>query len=184
VTRIVAGAARGRRLAVPPAGTRPTSDRAREGLFSSLASLLELDGSRVLDLFAGTGAVGLEALSRGAAAVALVDSDPVALRTIKANVAAVALPGATVVRATLPAYLSVGGGYPFDLIFADPPYAIADTQLAETLELITADRWTRSGSIVVLERASSAPPTIWPDVIEPIKSRRYGAGMLWYGRRR
>lgn len=98
MTRVIAGEAGGRRLAVPPGTTtRPTSDRAREGLFSSLLSELgALDGKRVLDLYAGSGAIGLEALSRGAESVLLVESDPRAAAVIKANVAAVGLPGATV----------------------------------------------------------------------------------------
>ena len=97
--RIVAGAARGRRLAAPPGrGTRPTADRAREALFSALeAQLGSLAGRRVADLYAGSGAVGLEALSRGASAVVLVESDPAAVRSLRANVDAVGLPGAEVV---------------------------------------------------------------------------------------
>ena len=93
--RIVAGLAKGRRLATVPSGTRPTSDRAREALFSSLAALIDLDGARVLDLFAGTGAVGLEALSRGAAEAVFVESDRAAVETLRRNVETVSLPGAT-----------------------------------------------------------------------------------------
>ena len=98
MTRVIAGTAGGRRLAVPPGnGTRPTSDRAREGLFSSWQSLLgTFDGVRVADLYAGSGAVGLEALSRGAAHALLVESDARAARTIRDNVRALGLPGAEV----------------------------------------------------------------------------------------
>src|SRR5215831_6410671 len=95
MTRIIAGAARGRRLAVPKGtATRPTSDRAREGLFATVTAIRgPLHGARVLDLFAGSGAIGLEALSRGAARVVFVESDPRAARVIRANLAAVDLPG-------------------------------------------------------------------------------------------
>src|SRR4051812_8485002 len=138
VTRIVAGAARGRRLAVPPGqGTRPTSDRAREALFSALGSLIRAwAGRRVLDLYAGSGAVGLEALSRGAAGVVLVESDAKAARTIMANMAAVGLPGAEVRRTTAELAvrsLAVAGGPSFDVVFADPPYDLGDDRLAEVL---------------------------------------------------
>jgi 16S rRNA (guanine966-N2)-methyltransferase len=93
-TRIVGGKARGRRLAVPAAGTRPTSERAREALFSALDARVGLEGARVLDLYAGSGAVGLEALSRGAIAARMVESGAAAVAVIRANAAAVALPGA------------------------------------------------------------------------------------------
>ena len=134
MTRVIAGQAGGRRLAVPPGTTtRPTSDRAREGLFASLLSELGgFDGARVLDLYAGSGAIGLEALSRGAERVLLVESDARAAAVIKANVAAVGLPGATVaidrverLLARPPAPEARTHGR-FDLVFADPPYALTD----------------------------------------------------------
>ena len=134
MTRIIAGAARGRRLAVPPgAGTRPTSDRAREALFSTLESLLGAwAGRRVLDLYAGSGAVGLEALSRGAAHALLVESDARAARTLAANVATLGLrrrrgaarPGRAGRRPGLP-------GPAYDVVFADPPYDLADDELRD-----------------------------------------------------
>ncbi|HEX8581452.1 MAG TPA: RsmD family RNA methyltransferase, partial [Acidimicrobiales bacterium] len=102
MTRIIAGAARGRRLTVPPSGVRPTGDRAREGLFNTLGTLLDLEGATVLDLYAGSGALGLEALSRGAGAVVLVENGPRVLPVLRANVAAVSLPGARVVAGSVP----------------------------------------------------------------------------------
>jgi 16S rRNA (guanine966-N2)-methyltransferase len=182
VTRIVAGAAKGRPLAVPPRGTRPTSDRAREALFSTLAGLLDLDGARVLDLYAGTGAVGLEALSRGAAHVTFVESDRAAAGIVQRNVDAVGLPGARVVRATAEVFLRERPGEPFDLVFADPPYALDETALAAVLAAL-ADRLT-SGGIAVVERSARGPEPHWPDVIQSVKQKRYGEGLLWYGRRR
>ncbi|GAA3108107.1 hypothetical protein GCM10020001_027650 [Nonomuraea salmonea] len=122
MTRIIAGTAGGRRLAVPPGrGTRPTSDRAREGILLTLDSLYGLRDARVLDLYAGSGAVGLEALSRGAAEAVLVESDPKAVRTIKANVASLGLAGARVVADKVQRVLGRQADTPYDIVFADPP---------------------------------------------------------------
>jgi 16S rRNA (guanine966-N2)-methyltransferase len=185
VTRIVAGAARGRRLAVPPGeGTRPTSDRAREALFSALGSLIRAwAGRRLLDLYAGSGAVGLEALSRGAAGVVLVESDAKAARTITANVAAVGLPGAEVRRTTAELAvrsLAVAGGPPFDVVFADPPYDLGNDRLGEVLlalrPALTAD------AVVAVERSTRGGTWEWPAGYEGLRSRRYGEATLWYGR--
>jgi 16S rRNA (guanine966-N2)-methyltransferase len=176
--------AKGRRLAAPATGTRPTSDRAREALFNSLAALLELDGAHVLDLYAGTGAVGLEALSRGAATAVLVESGRAALDVLRGNVRALGLPGATVVGRSVAAYLRTPPTRPFDLVFADPPYALADTELAGVLGAIAAPEWLAERGLVVVERSArtAAPP--WPaGLITPVRDRRYGDGVLWYGRR-
>src|SRR3712207_3658398 len=102
VTRIIAGTAGGRRLRVPPSGVRPTGDRAREGLFNSLSTLTDLEGAAVLDLYAGSGALGLEALSRGAAQVVFVENGPRVLPVLRANIDAVGLPGARVVSGSVP----------------------------------------------------------------------------------
>jgi 16S rRNA (guanine966-N2)-methyltransferase len=185
MTRIVAGLAKGRRLAVPAQLTRPTSDRAREALFSSLTSRVRLEGLRFLDLFAGSGAVGLEALSRGAAAATLVESDRAACQVLRANVAAVGLPGAQVVQRDAAAYLrsDANPAETFDVAFADPPYRLDDERLAELLQLLAA-RWLAHGALVVLERSARSPAPQWPDTVEEVQQRRYGAGTLWYGRRR
>ena len=137
MTRIVGGQARGRHLAVPPRGTRPTSDRAREALFNTLRAELDLDGARVLDLFAGSGAVGLEALSRGAEAVVFVESDRRAAAVLAENVATLALPGAVVRRLAVENYLgATGADEPYDLVFADPPYAVSAGAVATMLRLL------------------------------------------------
>jgi 16S rRNA (guanine966-N2)-methyltransferase len=180
--RIVGGAARGRRLTAPPKGTRPTSERAREALFNSLPTLLDLDGARVLDLFAGSGAVGLEALSRGATQVTLVESDSDACQVIRRNADALGLPGARIVRQPATRYLA-GPPEPFDLVFADPPYALGEDELGALLDLLATRGWLPPGAVVVLERPARGAPPRWPDVIEAIKQRRYGEGVLWYGRR-
>jgi 16S rRNA (guanine966-N2)-methyltransferase len=185
VTRIVAGSAKGRRLVVPGHGTRPTSERAREALFSTLGSFLDLDGARVLDLYAGTGAVGLEALSRGAKHATFVERNRSAIDVLRRNVAATGLAGAEPVAASVTAYLDTGmASAPFDFTFADPPYALAESALVEVLRALADPRWTAPGAIVVVERAAGVSAPEWPIGYESIKEKRYGRGMLWYGRRR
>jgi 16S rRNA (guanine966-N2)-methyltransferase len=185
VTRIIAGAARGRRLAVPPGRrTRPTSDRTREGLFSTLESLRgTLTGARVLDLYAGSGAVGLEALSRGAAEALLVESDPRTAAVLRANVGVAGLPRAHV--AVLPVERLVAGrpdGTPYDVVFLDPPYQLLDGAVAAVLTAARDQGWIASDAIVVVERATRAGEFAWPAGFSPVRSRRYGEGTLWYGR--
>ena len=183
--RIVAGLAKGRRLSAAAGATRPTSDRAREALFSSLATLLDLDGARVLDLFAGTGAVGLEALSRGAAAAVLVESDRAAAEVLRRNVDAVGLPGASIMRRPVERVLNDAPDAPFDLAFADPPYDLADAALGDLLAALGTGGWLTDDAIVVVERSARGGPPPWPArFITPVRDRRYGAGVLWYGRRR
>lgn len=182
--RIVGGLAKGRRLAAPANGTRPTSDRAREALFNSLAAELDLDGIRVLDLFAGTGAVGLEALSRGAGSAVLVESNRGAVEVLRRNVQTVGLPGATVVSRSVGAFFGTSPEHPFDLVFADPPYAFDDDQLAGVLESLAPVGWLAEGAYVVIERSARSGPPPWPAaLITPVRDRRYGDGVLWYGRR-
>ncbi|MGI9023148.1 MAG: RsmD family RNA methyltransferase, partial [Acidimicrobiales bacterium] len=128
VMRVLSGAAGARRLQTPSGRQlRPTSERVREAVFSSLWSLGALEGARVLDLYAGSGAMGIEALSRGASSATFVEADPVAARTIEANLAATGLDGPTtrVVQVDVARFLDDPGGW-FDLAFADPPYAFAD----------------------------------------------------------
>ena len=173
----MAGTHGGRPLRVPRGGrTRPTADRAREGLFSSLQSLLDLDGARVLDLYAGTGALGLEALSRGAAAATLVDSDERALAALRANVRALGLP-AEVVALPVDRFLA-GAPVPYDLVLADPPYLLGvDAVLGQLLP------WVAPGGVVVVERATRSTPPTWPDGLQALRARRYGEATLWYGSR-
>lgn len=182
MTRVIAGVAGGRRLVVPAGGaTRPTSDRAREGLFSTLVSLRgSLEQSRFLDLYAGSGAVGLEAASRGAAAVLMVERDPKALRAMRANVEAIGL-GEVVVRAEpVDRLLGETPDAPFDVVFADPPY---DTAIDPVLLALTAPGWLAANAVVCVERASRGASPTWPNGLEPLRSRRYGEATLWYGRR-
>ena len=125
MTRIIAGSLKGRRLATPPGDrTRPTSDRVREALFNSLAPGGDLDGLRFADLYAGSGAVGLEALSRGAAAALLVESHAQTAKVLRRNIADLAVTGADVICAPVEKALQQAPAEPFDIVFADPPYAV------------------------------------------------------------
>lgn len=183
MTRVIAGAARGRRLQVPPGdGTRPTSDRAREALFGTLESLLGAwAGLRVLDLYAGSGAVGLEALSRGAAHALLVEADGRAARTLAANVATLGLPGAEVRRGRVERVAAHGlPGPAYDVVFADPPYDLTDDELRTVLADLRPA--VADAAVVVVERATRGGAWTWPAGFEEVRSRRYGEATLWYGR--
>jgi 16S rRNA (guanine966-N2)-methyltransferase len=184
VARVIAGEAGGRRLAVPDGrDTRPTSDRAREGLFSSIVSMLgSLAGARVLDLYAGSGAVGLEALSRGAGHVLLVEQGARAARVIRENIEAIGLPGAVLAADRVERVLARGpedGRY--DVVFADPPYALADTAVSQVLSLLADQGWLAPGALVIVERATRSGPVNWPDGFVPDRARRYGEATFWYG---
>ncbi|MBV2362588.1 16S rRNA (guanine(966)-N(2))-methyltransferase RsmD [Streptomonospora nanhaiensis] len=185
MTRIIAGTARGRRIAVPDGRTtRPTSDRAREALFASaLSDLGTFEGLRVLDLYAGSGAIGLEALSRGAAHALLVESDRRVVATLKANIAALGLPGARVAAARVLRVLAgEPPGGPFDVVVADPPYAVAAAEVEEVLVALRDGGWLAPGALVVVERSGRDPDLVWPEGYEPDRVRRYGEAALWYGR--
>ena len=179
MTRVISGTARGRRLAVPEGtATRPTSDRAREGLFSSLLSLLDLEEARVLDLYAGSGALGLEALSRGAASATLVEDDPAAVAVLHDNVAHLGLPGAHVVAVAVERWLAVDPEPRYDLALLDPPYELDVVPVLEALV-----PWLPVDAVVAVERGSRDPELAWPEGYEGVRSRRYGAATLWYGSR-
>jgi 16S rRNA (guanine966-N2)-methyltransferase len=186
VTRIIAGLAGGRRLAVPSGrSTRPTSDRAREGLFAAVLAMLgSLDGTSVLDLYAGSGAVGLEALSRGAADVIMIESDPGAAQVIRRNIEAIALPGATLVQDKVGRALRRGPGaaWPRDLVFADPPYSTPDDEVGTVLAALADHGWLATDALVVTERDARSGPPPWPEGYTSQRSRRYGETLLWYGR--
>ncbi|MER7663454.1 MULTISPECIES: 16S rRNA (guanine(966)-N(2))-methyltransferase RsmD [unclassified Streptomyces] len=185
MTRVIAGTAGGRRLAVPPGtGTRPTSDRAREGLFSSWESLLgTLTGLRVADLYAGSGAVGLEALSRGASHALLVEADARAARIVRENVRTLGLPGAEV-RTGKAEQIVTGPAPsdPYDVVFLDPPYAVTDDDLREILLTLRSEGWLADDAVVTVERSTRGGEFVWPQGFEPVRARRYGEGTLWYGR--
>jgi 16S rRNA (guanine966-N2)-methyltransferase len=153
-------------------------------MFNTLAGELDWPGSRVLDLYAGSGAVGLEALSRGASEAVFVESDHRAAAILSGNIATVQLSVATVHRCPVETYLgAIGADEPFDVIFADPPYSTSAQAIDVLLATINDDRWLVDGGIVVLERSWRDPGPQWPDEIKAMKQRRYGEGSLWYGRR-
>ena len=185
MTRVIAGLARGRRLAVPGGRTtRPTSDRAREAMFAAAGSILgSFGGTRVLDLYAGSGASGLEALSRGAAAALLVDADPRAAQVIRANIGTVALHGARLVHDRVERLLARGlppTDEPYDVAFADPPYALSHEDVTAMLAVLTAGGWLAPGALVIVERAARSGALRWPEGFSAGRSRRYGEAMLWY----
>ncbi|MEO3808580.1 16S rRNA (guanine(966)-N(2))-methyltransferase RsmD [Sphaerisporangium sp. B11E5] len=184
MTRVIAGSAGGRRIAVPPGrGTRPTSDRAREGVFSTVGSLLgSLDGARVLDLYAGSGAVGLEALSRGASHALLVESDGRAARTIRGNVGSLGLEGAVVVADKVERVVAGACEEPYDFVFADPPYAVGDEAVRQVLGLLRDNGWLAGDALVAVERESRGADLEWPPGFEAEKVRRYGEAAVWYAR--
>lgn len=186
MTRIVAGTLGGRRLAVPVGDrTRPTSDRVREALFSTLDSLLDLTGARVADLYAGSGAVGLEALSRGASYALLVEADPRVARIVRENIRMLgAASTAAVVTDKVAQVLGAGNrDAPYDVVFADPPYAVPDAKITAMQAALVDGGWLAADAVVVVERSSRGGPVEWVAGLTADRSRRYGETTLWYGRR-
>lgn len=182
MTRIIAGAWGGRRIQTPTGdGTRPTSDRVREAMFSSLES--ELGGFdedlRVLDLFAGSGALGLEALSRGAQFAVLVESNPKAAAVIARNIKDLGAAG-RVDRSKAERWVEDGTPNAFGLVFVDPPYAVSTAEVARLVGAVK-EGFAEPDALFVVERATRDPFT-WPAGIEPVRSKKYGETTLWYGR--
>ncbi|MHA2788833.1 RsmD family RNA methyltransferase [Corynebacterium sp. S7] len=180
MNRIIAGDARGRKIKVPPEGTRPTSDRAREGLFSSLNARFGFPGQVVLDLFAGSGALGLEAASRGAESVVLVENDAKAVEILEFNKAVVKHPHVTIEPVAASTYLARAPREHFTMVLADPPYELADESVVEMLNaLIPA---LVDGAVVVVERHRDSPETAWPEGFTPtgqkLKKRLYGIARM------
>jgi 16S rRNA (guanine966-N2)-methyltransferase len=200
VTRIVAGSVGGRTIDVPAKGTRPTSDRVREAIFSRLQHLGVLDGARVLDLYAGSGALGLEAASRGAAAVTLVDSARPAADVARRNVAGLGLTGVRVVTETAERFAASlagaalsaragvrpsgsagsGAGAALDLVFLDPPYDLAEDALAVVLGHLAAPGVLAGGAVVVVERSTRTPEPGWPDGLAAFARKDYGETAVYY----
>ena len=183
MTRIIAGTAKGRRLATPKGSeTRPTSDRVREALFSAVEAWCgSLLGLRVLDLYAGSGALGLEAWSRGADHVTLVESDRRTAALISANARDLGCDRADVRAATVTTTLSRSPALPYDLVLSDPPYPLATEAVVADLVALRDHGWLGPGALVVVERSSRGVPLTWPDGLTASRDRRYGETMLWYG---
>ena len=177
--RIVAGTAGGRGLAVPPgSGTRPTSDRVREALFGRLDAWGAVEGARVLDLYAGSGALALEALSRGAASAVAVEHDRGAERVARRNADLLGLP-LEVVRDRVQRFLHAqppGTGY--DLVLLDPPYDLGEEELGAVLTALLP--CCAEEAVVVVERSGRSPEPTWPDGLTAIDSRSYGETTVWF----
>ena len=183
MTRIIAGYAGSRRLAVPRTGTRPTSDQVREAIFSALSARDVISGAAVLDLYAGTGALGLEAASRGASRVLLVENNAQAAKVARQNIGIVAVgaptpaPRLDVTIQSVMAYLSVGLDS-FDLVFLDPPYDLAADELALTLAALVPR--LNPDAVVLLERSSRSPAPELPAALELDRRKDYGDTTLWW----
>lgn len=180
MTRIIGGSAGGRRLQTPTGDqTRPTTDRVREALFSSIDAWCGTwQGLRFLDLYAGSGAVGLEAFSRGAAAVTLVEADRRTASIITANARSLGF-GADVRAASVRTTLASAPAEPYDVVFSDPPYPLSDDDLADDLDQL--QHWLAPDALVVVERSRRSPEPRWPAVIGRRRAKRYGETTLWYG---
>ncbi|MGO8772211.1 MAG: 16S rRNA (guanine(966)-N(2))-methyltransferase RsmD [Mycobacterium sp.] len=174
MTRIIGGVAGGRRIAVPRRGTRPTTDRVRESLFNIVTVRRDLTGLAVLDLYAGSGALGLEALSRGAASALFVESNQRAASVIAHNLKALGLAGATLRRGAVAAVLAGGTASPVDLVFADPPYDTVAAEVDAVLAALTDHGWVRDGTIAVVERAVNSAPVTWRAGWSVWPERAYG----------
>ena len=184
VTRIIAGFAGSLTLTVPSTGTRPTSERVREAIFSALEARDAIDGCTVLDLYAGTGALGLEAASRGASAVTLVERSLPATKACRVNADRVlksAPPELTIEVSSQPvqAYLA-SSLKTWDLVFIDPPYELSNTDLTRALTALVPR--LSPDAVVVLERASRDAAPVWPSGLELEKLKKYGdTAVYWLG---
>ena len=159
---------------MPPKGTRPTSERVREALFNSLETMLDIDGLRVLDLYGGSGALGLEALSRGAGHATFVESDRRAAQILKRNATTLGFRDVRVEQAKAETLTAAATAEPFDVVLADPPYDLPGDLLQRVLDGLVANGWVGPGSVVIVERAVRSGDPDWPAPLEALRSKRYG----------
>jgi 16S rRNA (guanine966-N2)-methyltransferase len=184
--RIIAGIGKGRKLFSPPSITRPTSDRAREGLFSSLISTFgTLEGLHFLDLFAGSAAVGVEALSRGSALVEAVESNSVSADVCEENFALLSsLTGVgkfKVHNKTVFEFLNHTASNPYEIIYIDPPYEVANSEIEKILKKIISLNLLSKFGVIAIERDGKVKAFTWPPSLTELKVRSYGAGSIHYG---
>ena len=183
--RIIAGVAKGRTLSTVSGATRPTSDRAREGLFSSLTSEFgDFLGLHVLDLFAGSGAVGLEALSRGATLVHGVENESDAIKTITTNSEIVSKARPTgkfhLYSMSVQRFVSDPAHDQYHLVYIDPPYDLPSSQLEEILRLLAQGNFLKSDAFIAVERRAKGGQFTWPQSYEPVRERNYGQATIYY----
>jgi 16S rRNA (guanine966-N2)-methyltransferase len=184
MTRIIGGDAGGRRIKTPTGdSTRPTSDRVREALFSAVdAAVGSIHGLRFLDVYAGSGAVGLEARSRGAGVVTLVEHDRRTAALIRENARALGFTGIDVVALPVTRALAHAPRAPYDLAFLDPPYAVPVGDVVGALEALRDHDWLSPDALVIVERSSRGADLAWPKGFTADRTRKYGETLLWYGR--
>lgn len=184
--RIIAGVGKGRKLFSPPSITRPTSDRAREGLFSSLISTFgTLDGLHFLDLFAGSGAVGVEALSRGAGLVESIESNSESAQVCEKNFELLLnqpnLGKFKVHETTTFEYINHLANKQFDIIFLDPPYDVTNIEIEKILKKILSSNLLGKFGVIAIERDAKGAAFTWPNGLQEVKVRSYGQGAIHYG---
>lgn len=183
MTRIIGGTAGGRRIKAPTGdSTRPTSDRVREALFSAIdAGIGSLVGLRFLDLYAGSGAVGLEAMSRGAGLVTLVEHDRRTAALIRQNVKKLGFAQVEVITSTVGRAVAHPPRAPYDLVFLDPPYALATDLVVDDLRNLVRHDWLTTEALVVVERSTRDRDFAWPAGYRAGRTKKYGETTLWYG---
>jgi 16S rRNA (guanine966-N2)-methyltransferase len=189
-SRIIAGSRRGQRIAMPPGErTRPTTDRVREALFSAIAAWLgtsaepaerSLAGLAFCDLYAGSGAVGLEAASRGARPVLLVERDPRTAQVARGNSEALGLI-VEIATTSVEQVLRRPPAQPFDVVFADPPYDLGTSTVSSQLEQLVTNRWVGADSLIVVERSRRSQDVVWPVAAAQRWNRTYGETVLSFG---
>ena len=183
--RIIAGLAKGRNLISPSGATRPTSDRAREALFSTLESEFgSINDLNVLDLYCGSGAVGAEALSRGAAVVHAVDNDEKATSVTRQNFALLenisGIGTTSVITSSVGKFLDKTSELKFDVVFLDPPYDLPNNEIEKTLSSLVKNGFLKSSAVVAIERDSKSKRLNWPLGLKELKERKYGAATIFY----
>jgi 16S rRNA (guanine966-N2)-methyltransferase len=190
LSRIIAGSRGGQRIVMPPGDrTRPTTDRVREALFSTITAWAgraaepveqSLSGMAFCDLYAGSGAVGLEAASRGATRVLLIERDPRTAQLCRRNAEALGL-AVDVVISPVEQMLKKPPARLFDIVFADPPYELDAATVSAQIEQLVVNSWVDRGSLIVVERSRRTPQLVWPDAAAKRWSRAYGETILCFG---
>lgn len=183
--RIIAGIGKGRNLLSPIGAVRPTSDRAREALFSTLESEFgTIEDLNFLDLYCGSGAVSVEALSRGAAFVQAVDKEEKATSVARSNIELLAnlqgVGSSSVVTMTVARFLDRTPEVKFDIVFIDPPYETSFDEIEKSLIALVENGYLKENAVIAWERDSRSKPFTWPTGLRGLKERKYGAATIYY----